>query len=547
MIHYRISCLNPVSQFVQFELRITTQNNGETHLQLPSWRAGRYQLANYAQNIRNFRIKNSSGQRVDFQKITKDCWVFKSKNSEEYFISYEYFAAKMDAGSAWIDEEQVYINLVSCCFGVKEMADLPFELELNLPDYPIVVSTLPESGTDFFRAKDFQQLADSTILAAKKITHWEYSVERTLFHICIHGEVHFEKDPFIENFRKFTQTQILDFGEFPESEYHFIFQLLAYPHFHGVEHRKGTVITFGPAENLKESVHMNELLGVSSHELYHAWNVCRIRPIELLPYDFSRETYTKSGWMLEGITTYMGDLYLLKSGVFDLPAYLKEVEDILNRESLNEGWRNYSILESSMDLWLDGYQAGIPDRKVNIYSHGAIICFCLDIMLRSDGSGLPEVMRMAWEKYGKPFRGYDEMGLWNLILDCAADKEKFNSFYESFISGNEDLVNYLGSLIPSLGLELHLLPNPEPLTSKLGILLQKEVITKIHPQSAAYTCLMVGDHIMAEFSTDNVKIEASRINGKKYRFDFPIAEKEFFPVNSIEIGQETSLRKKWMK
>jgi hypothetical protein len=156
-------------------------------------------------------------------------------------------------------------------------------------------------------------------------------------------------------------------------------------------------------------------------------------------------------------------------------------------------------------------------------------------------------MRMAWEKYGKPFRGYDEMGLWNLILDCAADKEKFNSFYESFISGNEDLVNYLGSLIPSLGLELHLLPNPEPLTSKLGILLQKEVITKIHPQSAAYTCLMVGDHIMAEFSTDNVKIEASRINGKKYRFDFPIAEKEFFPVNSIEIGQETSLRKKWMK
>lgn len=547
MIHYRISCLNPSSQFVQFELRITTQNEGEIHLQLPAWRAGRYQLANYAQNLRNFRIKNSSGQKIDFQKIAKDCWAFKSENSEEYLISYEYYTAKMDAGSAWADVDQVYLNLVNCCFEVKEMAFAPFELELDLPDYPIVVSTLPEIGIGFFRAKDFQQLADSTILAAKKITHWEYSVERTLFHIWIHGEIHFEKEPFIENFRKFTQTQVRDFGEFPESEYHFIFQLLAYPHFHGVEHRKGTVITFGPAEKLKESVHMNELLGVSSHELYHAWNVCRIRPKELLPYDFSREIYTKAGWMLEGITTYMGDLYLLKSGVFDLPAYLKEVKDVLNRESLNEGWRNYSIIESSMDLWVDGYQAGIPDRKVNIYSHGAVICFCLDTMLRIEGSGLPEVMRMAWEKYGKPFKGYDEMGLWSLILDCAANKEKFNSFYEKFISGNEDLLMYFGSILPSLGLELHLLPNTDPLTSKLGILLQKEVITKINPKSPAFTSLMIGDQINAEFSTDNVRIEASRINGKKYGFDFPIVEKEFYPTYSIEIGQETSLRKKWMK
>lgn len=547
MIHHRISCLNPVSQFVQFELRIPAQNKGEIHLQLPAWRAGRYQLANYAQNLRNFRIKNSSGQGIDFQKITKDCWVFISENSEEYLISYEYFAAKMDAGSAWADEEQVYLNLVNCCLEVKEMAGEPFELELDLPEYPNVVSTLPESGTGFFRAKDFQQLADSTILASKKIVHWEYSVEETLFHVWIHGEVHFEKEHFLENLRKFTQTQIRDFGEFPESEYHFIFQLLAYPHFHGVEHRKGTVITFGPDENLKESAHMNELLGVSSHELYHAWNVCRIRPKELLPYDFSRETYTKAGWMLEGITTYMGDLYLLKSGVFDLPTYLKEVEDILNRESLNEGWRNYSILKSSMDLWLDGYQAGIPDRKVNIYSHGAVICFCLDIMLQTEGSGLPEVMKMAWEKYGKPFQGYGENGIWDMILQCATDKEKFNSFYESYISGNEDLLIYFGSVVTSLGFELRLLPNPEPLTSKLGILLQKEVITKIHSESPSYTSLMIGDHIKAEFSTEGVVIEVSRINGKKFVFDFPIDQKEFYPVYSIEIGQETSLREKWMK
>lgn len=547
MIHYRISCLNPASQFVQFELRIPSKSAQQIHLQLPAWRAGRYQLANYAQNIRSFKIINSSGQNFPFQKVSKDCWAIDVKDSQEYLISYEYFAAKMDGGSAWADDEQVYLNFVNCCFEIKELADEPYELEIYLPDYPNLFSTLPESGYGFLRANNFQQLADSTLLASKNITHWEYSAEDTLFHIWIHGEIHFEKEVFIENFRKFTQTQIRDFGEFPESEYHFIYQLLAYPHFHGVEHRRGTVITFGPAENLKNSLQMNELLGVSSHELYHAWNVCRIRPKELLPYDFSKETYTKAGWSLEGITTYMGDLYLLKSGVFDLPTYLKEVEDILNRESLNDGWKNYSILESSMDLWLDGYQAGIPDRKVNIYSHGAVICFCLDIMLLKEGSSLPEVMKLAWEKYGRPFQGFNEKGIWNLILECAKDKQKFNSFYENFISGNEDLLTYFGSVVPSLGIVLKSIPNPEPLTSKLGILLQKEVIIKIHSESPASTGLMIGDRIKSQISTDGISVEATRINGKNYLFDFPIPDKEYYPNFSIEIGLATNEREKWIK
>lgn len=547
MIHYRISCSNPASQFVQFALRISSQNSEEIRLQLPAWRAGRYQLADYAQNIRNFKIKNSSGEVIPFQKVTKDCWVFAAEKEEEYFISYEYFAAKMDAGSAWADEQQVYLNFGNCCFEIVERFDEPFQIQLDLPDFPHLVSTLRETGNGIFQATDFQQLSDSTLLAAKKITKWEYSVGEILFHIWIHGEIHFEKSAFIENFRSFTQTQIRDFAEFPEKEYHFIFQLLAYPHFHGVEHRRGTVITFGPAENLKESVHMNELLGVSSHELYHAWNVCRIRPNELLPYDFSKETYTKAGWMLEGITTYMGDLYLLKSGVFELSTYLKEVEDILNRESLNEGWRNYTIVESSMDLWMDGYQPGIPDRKVNIYSHGAVICFCLDILLLNEGSCLANVMNMAWEKYGKPFIGYDEQGIWNLILACATDKEKFNFFYENYISGKEDLLNYFGSIIPNLGFKLQLLPNPDSLTSKLGILLQKDVITKIHSDSPAYSLLMIGDRIKAEFSAESVFVEASRINGKTYLSNFPVLEVEFYPHYSIEIGDSTAAREKWLK
>src|SRR5690606_23960414 len=108
--------------------------------------------------------------------------------------------------------------------------------------------------------------------------------------------------------------------------------------------------------------------------------------------------YQKAGWIIEGITTYMGDIFLLRSGYFSLEEYLETFEKVLNRESLNFGWQNQSILESSFDLWIDGYEAGIPDKKVSIYTHGALIAFCLDAMLLDEKSSLNHVMKILWRK-----------------------------------------------------------------------------------------------------------------------------------------------------
>lgn len=546
MIHYRISCRNPVSQFVQLELEISSPRRGKISLQLPAWRAGRYQLANYAQNIRNFSVKNSAGQPLKFFKKTKDLWVFDAEKSEKYLIKYEYFAAKMDAGSAWVDDEQVYLNLVNCCFEVIELRNEAIELSLLLPEYAEIVATLPQISSETYLAEDFQQLADSTVLASNNITHWEYQVSNTVFHIWIQGQVHFEKAIFIENFEKFTRRQIQDFEEFPESAYHFIFQLLPYPHFHGVEHRKGTVIVFGPAENLKDTTAFHELMGVSSHELYHAWNVCRIRPVELMPYDFSQEIYTHTGWILEGVTTYMGDLYLLKSGVFDLATYLQEINDLLYRASAQEGWKNYSILESSHDLWLDGYQPGIPDRKVNIYSHGALICFCLDMLLYRDGSSLSKVMKLAWGQFGKPMRGYQEKEIWNLILHGTKDPKIFEEFYENYISGNADLFVFLEDCLPILGLELQCYAHPDSLISELGIISQKGIVTKVHQESPAYTHVMIGDGIDTEIGQGSILLKIARSNGKKFQFKFHVSSKTFYPQYKVIAGVITAFREKWM-
>lgn len=550
MLHYFISCSKPTTQFVEIELRIRCSTAGRIRLQLPAWRAGRYQLTNFAQNIRGFQVHTSDGERVAFRKITKDCWELQVPYPGELLVSYSYWAGKMDAGSAWTDDQQVYLNLVNCCFEVLEFQEEEIEIQVHLPDYPQQVLTLTEVGPCVWSAKNFQELADATLLAAKELIQWDYRVGTTTFHCCFHGEVHFNPEQILDQFQAFTQRMMDDFGEFPESSYTFIFQLLPFPHYHGVEHRKGTVITFGPAASLQDTSAMEELLGISCHELYHAWNVCRIRPKELLPYDFSKETYTHAGWVLEGITTYFGDLYLLKSGVYDLATYLKHFEKIVNRESTQLGWKNYSILESSFDLWLDGYVPGIPDRKVNIYSRGALISFCLDVLLLKEGRYLALFMSQLWKTYGAPFQGYALEEIEELLISQVGESAKIRSFIDDYIGGKEDLFPLIQKCFLDVGISLVENVGPNPLLHRMGVIVDElNEIQHIHPSSKAFNFLMRNDRILnylLEEESSLWKLDIDR-QGRTLQLCFESEDGPFYPTFSLCPQTSTRLREKWIK
>ncbi|MBC6368948.1 M61 family metallopeptidase [Algoriphagus sp. AK58] len=545
MIYYKISCPIPTSQFLAIQFQV--ENPGETklELQLPAWRAGRYQLANYAQNIRALKAWDKNQRILPLTKISKDRWTIDGQG--QITVSYEYWAGKMDAGSAWADDQQVYFNLVNCCFEVIGQEQSPVEVRLDLPEFPVKMSTLRPNGKDVWIADNFEMLADSTILASKGLTNWNYQAGETVFQIWIQGEVHFEKDLFIKRFQDFSEKLIRDFGEFPEPEYHFIFQLLTYPHYHGVEHRKGTVITFGPAEKLTDAAEMEELLGISCHELYHAWNVCRIRPKELLPYDFSKEIYTKAGLILEGVTTYMGDLYLLKSGVYDLPTYLRHFEKLINREANSFGWKNHSILESSFDLWLDGYQPGIPDRKVNIYTHGALLNFCLDIMLLENGSSLSKVMRLMWERFGKPMDGYTLEHFKSIIQKESKMPNQIQEFFCRYVEGNEDVFQVLEEKLGILGLELTKTWSDDFLLHQFGVrTTPQRLITQIHPESSALQFLMIGDEVLNSemLHPESIRIQVNR-NGRLLGLTISKEKQPFFPIYQIAVKKESSLQIAW--
>ncbi len=548
LMEYQIYRKHIPSQFIQIELTLQCHKNESIQLQLPAWRPGRYELANYAQKLKSISC-HASGEEVKLTKLSKDLWQFEAIDTAPHLIQYEFHASQMDAGGSWSDDEQLYLNFINFIFQIKGREKESIQVRLDLPDDYCIATALPVAAPFVLEARDFQHLIDSPLIASPKLKHHRYQVGPHTFHLWFKGGIYFDPELVLSHFERFTEKQIQAFGDFPASDYHFLFQLLPYKHYHGVEHQYSTVITLGPATELATKKSMDLLMGISSHELYHFWNVCRIRPKELLPYDFAREVYLDSGVVLEGVTSYMGDLFLLKSGYYTLEEYAKIIEKLVNREFELFGWRNQSIVESSFDLWLDGYKPGIPDRKVSIYNRGALISLCLDLLLLDEGSSLSQVMKTMWTRFGQNEVGYALTDFQSIIGQHLGNPKAAEDFFIDFIYGKKDLLPLLKSLLASVGISVHE-NRRNALESDFGILLdQDSAVKSLHPDSPAYSQLMVGDVVQNQEMRQNYAgdflIISVRRNLKTLTVSLPQTSTMFYLQYQLLIDHYTEKTALW--
>ena len=371
MIQYTFSYTKPHRHFIDIEMRIFEHSSPELIVQLPAWRPGRYELGNFAKNIQYFKVFDAQGHPLKFQKITKDTWKISTANCSEIVIQYNYYANELNAGSTYLDEIQLYVNPINCCLYIPDRMDETCIVTLEVPSsYKIACSLVQDNNQ--LKAKNFDELVESPWIASNSLQRNKYNVQGINFYIWFQGKCQLDWNRILKDFKAFTSHQINDFKSFPVTEYHFINQILPYKAYHGVEHTSSTVISLGPGLDLMSDKLYESLLGVSSHELYHTWNVKQIRPKELMPYDYSKENYSRMGYLYEGVTSYMGDLYLIRSKVISEEDFYKTQEENLLKHFHNGGRHNMSVADSSFDTWLDGYVQGVPNRKVSIYTEGAL-------------------------------------------------------------------------------------------------------------------------------------------------------------------------------
>lgn len=230
-------------------------------------------------------------------------------------------------------------------------------------------------------------------------------------------------------------------------------------------------------------------MGVSSHELFHAWNIKSIRPIEMFPYDYSKENYSNLGYVAEGVTSYYGDLVLYRAGVFADFDYFKTLFDRVQKHFDNFGRFQMSVAESSFDTWLDGYSGkSIPDRSVSIYTEGCLIALMCDLIIRKnsqDKNSLDNVMYDLYHNFAEKNKGYSELDYKNLLEKYA--ETSFDDFFKKYIWGKEDFEPELKSTLSHIGCELISVKSRKYYEANFGFKVHDSNcrVTHIYPNSEA--------------------------------------------------------------
>lgn len=545
MPKYHFSYQNPLSHFLNIRLEFKGLTDS-AKLQLPVWRPGRYEIQNFPKRIKGFKVTDSEGNNLPFKKTSKGSWDIDLNGRQDIVVQYQYFAGLMDAGNTWLDDEQLYINPVNCCMYEASRLNEEVELTFDLPDNYRLASGLKPQGNHKLSAKSYYQLVDSPIFASASLRTVDYEVDGVKFFIHLQGDIPQTDDELINDFIPFTKKQLEVMEGFPCKHYHFMIQSLPFKAYHGVEHWNSTVICLGPSSDMAKRELYRELLGVSSHELFHTWNVIRLRPEEMTPYNFQGENYHETGFVTEGVTTYYGDLFLIRSGAYSFEEYLAELNKLLKRHYENEGRKNYSVAESSFDLWLDGYEAGIPGRKVSIYNEGALVALILDLSIRlkfNNEKSLDDVMRLMWQRHGKGMTGYSFEDYQRAAEEVY--EENLANYFQNIIKGLEPFENCLKPLFEAFGFEFKLASAQKYEERHFGFRLNEGKVVSIAPGSIAEQQLSIGDQILLvneQLLLDNfpelttAKLEISRM-GRTRIVELQATNQEYFQVYQVTLDE----------
>ena len=559
---YTFSYHKPSIHYLNIELEIETLGESKMGFQLPAWRPGRYELGNFAKNIQKWQAFNEKNKTLKAKKITKDLWEVYCQNAKRITVKYNYFANDLNAGSTFLSEEQLYVNPVNCCLYVPDRMQEVCELQLNVPDDYKTAIALPQGKKNNFIAKNFDELADSPFIASPTIQHHDFMAGETKFHLWFQGECKPDWKLLEKDFKAYTEEQIKLFGDFPTEEYHYLFQILPQSAYHGVEHSASTVIALGPSYSIfKKEGRYEDLLGVSSHELFHTWNIKRIRPIEMLPYDFSKENYSRLGYLAEGATTWYGDLMLYRSGVFEDEAFFRTFNQLLDRHYNNPGVDNLSVADSSFDTWLDGYNLGVPNRKSSIYTEGALITFMLDAEIRRETNNeksFDTVIKKFYQEYYKENKGISEADYKREIEELSG--LDFSDFFEKYIYGVKDFSAQLDEALSYLGLKREQKAAALFHEAYLGIKLNESQVLMIYPDSPAENAgISVGDMVqiingvqingdlsqwLEYFKEDKIRLELFDAFGVRKIVEVDLGERFYFTKNSISWLKDLSKEQK---
>lgn len=504
-IRYSIGWDNPASQL--YTIRVTAPAGaGPVVFSLPAWRPGRYILQNYAANVQAVRAEDEGGRALAVEWTDLDSWTVEPGGAGAVTLAYEYYAATFDAGSSTLRPDLAYFNPVNLLPWVEGRMGRPVRLTIEAPADWQVATQLDRAAGDsghVYVAPDYHRLADSPTIAAPELTTWDFEVDGVTYHAVFRGALDLAertREQILGDLIALTREVVAVIGVTPFQEYWHLYQLVPYPFGHAVEHEASAsyVVSDGI---FRSDRGYRGFLSVTAHELFHAWNVKRIRPAALWPYDYSTPQLTGLHWVTEGVTSYYDTLVLGRADLVTPAEYYEALADNIQSLQNSPGRQVTSATLASITSWFSGYGDGNPNQTVSFYTKGALLGLLLDLRIRdaTDGErGLDDVMRWLWQEYYEQGRGYPEDGFQRAVEAVAG--RPFDEFFARYVHGTEELP--YDSTFAIVGLTARQEADPSRPAATLGLTARPEdgrlVVGNVLPESPALEAgIMRGDTLVS--------------------------------------------------
>ncbi len=445
-VQYELSFDNAVHH--EARITVTYRDVGPAPVRFEMSRAspGRYAIHEFAKNVYSVSAVDGAGRPLRVERTDPYGWTVPGHDGT-VSLSYTLYADRGDGTYSQIDATHAHLNMPATLMWARGFGDRPALVRFrpHAPDWKVATQLRPTDDPNAFYAPDFQYLMDSPAeLSDHMVREWQVDdagAPRTIRIAVHHAGSEAEADTFAEKAKKVVAEQVAVFGDVPDFDfgtYTFLADYVPHATGDGMEHRNSTYIT--DTRGLAEADY--DQIGTLSHEFIHAWNVERLRPRELEPFDFSRANPTPSLWFAEGFTSYYGPLAIHRAGESTVDQFLAEMGGQLNY-ILNAPARQYgSPQEMSLRAPFTDAAASIDPTNPNIfasyYPYGAVIAFALDLTLRGRGEvTLDDYMRHMWRTHGVGERPYAPDDLKRGLAEVTGDPAFAEVFFASSVQGSD--------------------------------------------------------------------------------------------------------------
>lgn len=424
---------------------------GTIEVFMPVWTPGSYMVREYSRHLENVSAATVTGTPLAIEKISKNRWRVHAGSEARVVVRYRVYAREMSVRTNFVDADLAVLNGAATFLTVDGAMSRAHEVAVELPaQWAHSVTGMPphpDGAPHHYLVPDYDTLVDSPLVLGNPTMH-RFEVEGVPHRIATFGGGElWDGDRVARDTEAVVRAQVRLWGAIPYRDYVFLSVLEGGG---GLEHRNSTLMMGNPWMTRTRKDYLR-WLGLTSHEFFHTWNIKRLRPASLGPFDYEREVYTRSLWVVEGITSYYDDLMLRRAGLMDDKEYLEALSRQIEDVETEPGRKVQSLAMSSYDAWIKFYR---PDENsansdVSYYRKGAVVGFLLDMEIRQRSNGrrsLDDVMRLAYERYGGE-RGYTAAEFRALVGEVAG--EPLDDFFARAVDATEDLdyepaLRYLG-------------------------------------------------------------------------------------------------------